>query len=83
MSAGNRKIHSLFLASANKEQETGRDPLQADGLNKHQNKSDHRVLDSIFTEQRFEPVTQKMKNEEKVERDEEAVDDQFDKKIGK
>ena len=81
MSARNRKIHSLPFASANEEEKAGGQALQSDGLNKHQDESRHRVLDSIFAKHRFEPVAQEMKNEEEVERDKKAVDDQLDKKI--
>jgi hypothetical protein len=83
MRARNWKIHSLSLAPANEEEKTGGYPLQPHGLNKHQEESDHRVLDPIFTKHRFEPVAQKMKNEEEVERNKEAVDDQLDKEICK
>lgn len=67
--------------SANEGEKAGGYALQTDGLNKHQDKSAHRVFDSIVIEHRFEPAAQKMKNEEKVERDKEAVDDQLDQKI--
>ena len=81
MSSGNWKIHSLFLAAANEEKQAGGDAFQADCLSKDQQQSDHRVHDSIFTEDRFEPVTQKLKNKEEIDRDKDAVDDQLTKKI--
>jgi hypothetical protein len=83
MSARNRKIHSLSLASANEEKKAGCYALQSDRLSKHQDERGYCVLDSIVIKHRFEPIAQKMKNEVEVERDKDAVDDQLDDKIPK
>lgn len=83
MGARNRKIHALSLVSANEEKKAGCYALQSDRLSKHQDERDYCVLDSILIKHGFEPVAQKMKNEVKVERDKDAVDDQLDDKIRK
>jgi hypothetical protein len=83
MSAGNRKIHELFLVSANKEKKAGCYALQSDRLREHQDERGYCVLNSILIKHRFEPVTQKMKNKVEIERDKDAVDDQLDDKIRK
>jgi hypothetical protein len=69
--------------SANEEKKAGGYALQSDRLNEHQDERDYRVFDSIFTEHRFEPVTQKIKDEVEVEYDKDAVDNQFNEKIRK
>jgi hypothetical protein len=46
-------------------------------LNEHQRKGGCSVFNPIFTEQGFQPVAQKMKNKEQVERNKEAVDQQL------
>jgi hypothetical protein len=69
--------------SANEEKKAGGYALQSDRLREHQDERGYCVLDSVVIKHRFEPVTQKMKNEVKVERDKDAVDDQLDDKIRK
>jgi hypothetical protein len=69
--------------SPNEEKKACGYALQSDRLREHQHERGHCVLDSIVIKHRFKPVTQKMKNEVKVERDKDAVDDQLDDKIRK
>jgi hypothetical protein len=83
MGARNRKIHALSLVSANEEKKAGCYALQSDRLREHQDERGYGVLDSILIKHRFEPVTQKMKNEVEIECDKDAVDDQLDDKIRK
>src|SRR5260370_15960723 len=76
-------MHCLFPEAENEDKKAGSKTFQADCLGKYQEKGNNSVNDSVLSEDRFEPVSQKTKNQEEIERDKKAIESQFEKKIGK